>query len=79
MVDARERIEIDMKKFDLSIGRLGSKQICAKEGRVVELAKMYASDSKAWLGKDDLFTSFSSISYAHGLLDAVLKIEGIIE
>ena len=40
---------------------------------------MYASDSVAWLKKKDYYTSFSSISYAHGLLDAIRKNRGISE
>ncbi|MCL5117599.1 MAG: DUF357 domain-containing protein [Candidatus Marsarchaeota archaeon] len=43
---------------------------------VVELSKMYASDANSYLEKNDLYTSFSCISYAHGLLDAVLEITG---
>ena len=50
--------------------------LTGEERKVVELAEMYAKDSDAWLKKNDLYTSFSSIAYAHGLIDAVLKIKG---
>jgi hypothetical protein len=43
---------------------------------VLELARDYASDSKSFLGKEDLYTAFSCISYAHGLLDALKEISG---
>jgi hypothetical protein len=42
--------------------------------RVIELSKMYAKDSKSYLDKKDFYTSFSCISYAHGLLDALKDI-----
>ena len=35
---------------------------------------MYAKDSQSFLDKGDLYTSFASINYAHGLLDAVKAI-----
>lgn len=44
--------------------------------RVLELSKMYAKDSKSFLDKGDLYTSFSCIGYAHGLLDALREIHG---
>ena len=47
-----------------------------KVRKVIDLARMYASDSKSYLSKGDLYTSFSCISYAHGLLDAVKGIYG---
>ncbi|MDE1761737.1 MAG: DUF357 domain-containing protein [Candidatus Micrarchaeota archaeon] len=78
-MDIRERIEIDIGKFDESIKKLGSAQLDKKQREIVELAKMYASDAKAWMKKGDLYTSFSSIAYAHGLMDSILKQNGIIE
>ena len=41
---------------------------------VVELSAMYASDARSYLQKKDFYTAFSCISYAHGLLDAVIKL-----
>ena len=49
------------------------------EFKVVELSKMYAKDSKSYLEKNDLCTSFSCISYAHGLLDAIRTLNGVSE
>ncbi|ASI13545.1 DUF357 superfamily protein [Candidatus Mancarchaeum acidiphilum] len=44
---------------------------------VYELSSMYASDAKSYLEKKDFYTSFSCISYAHGLLDALLYLKGL--
>ncbi len=79
MEEIRGRIEKDIDKFHKSVKRLDSAKIGAGHRKVVELAKMYASDAGSWLEKGDFYTSFSSIAYAHGLLDAVLKINNIIE
>lgn len=73
-MEIKERIEKDIRIFDENIlkvdrGKLGKNQL-----KVVELSEMYARDSRSWLEKGDYYTSFSSIAYAHGLLDAVLKI-----
>ncbi len=75
----KERIEIDLEKFDDSIGKIDKVELTDDEGKIVELSKMYAQDSRSWLDKGDLNTSFCSIAYAHGLLDAVLKIKHVIE
>lgn len=49
------------------------------EREVVDLAKMYAEDCKAFLLKKDYYTSFASISYAHGLLDAIRKLKQLMD
>ena len=77
--EIKERIEKDIDKFHQSVRRLEKIQLSEEEKRIVELAKMYNSDAKSWLEKGDFYTSFSSVAYAHGLLDAVLKIRKIIE
>ena len=40
---------------------------------VIDLAIRYYNDAKYYLEKKDYLTSFGCISYAHGLLDAILK------
>jgi len=75
-MEIKERIEKDIQKFYLSIGRLEGISDDKNTLKVVELSKMYASDAKSFLDKGDLYTAFSCISYAHGLLDAVLKLNG---
>ncbi|MGC8586844.1 MAG: DUF357 domain-containing protein [Candidatus Micrarchaeia archaeon] len=60
------------------MAKLSSVALSNEESQVIELAKMYASDADSWLQKEDYYTAFSSISYAHGLADAILKIKGVI-
>ncbi|MGC8537882.1 MAG: DUF357 domain-containing protein [Candidatus Micrarchaeia archaeon] len=74
----RSRIQKDIDMFEGSIAEASVIEASAdkKVHKVVDLAKMYASDSKSYLLKGDLYTSFSCISYAHGLLDAVKGIYG---
>ena len=78
-MEIEERILKDIRLFDNSIEKAGKLMLGEEENKVVELAKMYALDSKSWLDKKDYYTSFSSIAYAHGLLDAILKMRNIIE
>ena len=73
--DIKKRIEKDISLFYSNLGNTEK----VRDGRslkVVEMAKMYASDAKSYLLRKDLYTSFSCISYAHGLLDAVREISG---
>ena len=71
-----KRIEKDIRSFYSNLEALGKPPGGVKAAKVVELAKMYASDAKSYLEKKDLYTSFSCISYAHGLLDALKGISG---
>ncbi len=41
---------------------------------ILKLSRMYRSDSSSFLDKGDTDTSFSCISYAHGLLDAMREL-----
>lgn len=68
----KKRIEKDIELFYKNVGSVTSenKPILS----VVEMSRLYAKDSKSYLDKGDLYTSFSCISYAHGLLDAVREI-----
>jgi uncharacterized protein len=67
----RARIERDINMFYESRSKLKHGEIGKK---TVELSEMYARDSKSYLEKGEYYTSFSCISYAHGLLDAVIAI-----
>ena len=74
--EAKNRIEKDIRMFyesvkEAELNAQGDKKALS----VIEMSKMYASDSKSYLDKGDLFTSFSCISYAHGLLDAIKSIK----
>ncbi len=73
------RIEKDITIFSINIKRARDTELSRAERRIVDLSEMYAQDSKAWLDKGDYYTSFSSIAYAHGLLDSILKLKNIIE
>ena len=75
-MEIRERIEKDIAMFKQSVEEV-KKNPSARDGKILEIVKlseMYASDSRSYLDKGDLYTSFSCISYAHGLLDAVKAI-----
>ena len=80
MQDDREsvigRIEKDIRMFDDAVKTVKTEE--RELVKVVEMSKLYAKDSRSYLDKGDLFTSFSCISYAHGLLDAVRSITGLI-
>jgi uncharacterized protein len=72
----RQRIEKDIRMFYDNLGKIAS----IKDEpmlKTVELSKMYASDAKSYLEKGDFYTAFSCVSYAHGLLDAVLKLNNM--
>lgn len=69
--DIEKRIAKDIDSFYSNLAKV---EKASRHGaKVVELAKMYASDSKSYLAKRDFYTAFSCISYAHGLLDAVIQ------
>lgn len=70
-----ERIEKDIKLFNESID--GFKCDDKKALHVAELSKMYAKDAKSYLDKNDYYTAFSCISYAHGLLDALKEVYSV--
>jgi uncharacterized protein len=71
-----KRIEKDIVTFYSNMGNI--EKVKDKESlKVIELAKMYASDAKSYLTKKDFYTSFSCISYAHGLLDAITQISSM--
>ena len=74
--DIESRIKKDISMFYDSIKTIDQKELTKEEKSVVGLSEMYAEDSQSYLEKGDLATSFSCISYAHGLLDAIKKIKG---
>ena len=65
----RARIEKDIAMFDTSVASVNAADEAQR--KVVEMSKLYARDSRSYLEKGDYYTSFSCISYAHGLLDAI--------
>jgi hypothetical protein len=74
--DIRKRIEKDLDLFRINMVSIKSEDVRLK--KIIDMAKMYAQDSKSYLEKGDFYTSFSCISYAHGLLDAVKELMGSV-
>ena len=71
--ETRERISKDIRMFYDNVSKVSS-VTDRRMLKVVELSKMYASDAKSYMDKGDLLTAFSCISYAHGLLDAMISL-----
>ncbi len=74
----KARIEKDIAMFDTNIRDIKANPADKGASRVLALSRMYASDARSYLDKGDMYTSFSCISYAHGLLDAIRTIAGVI-
>jgi len=71
------RIQKDIEMFEENIHNLTIKKEDSKIKKIIELATQYYSDSKYYLDKKDYFTAFGCINYGHGLLDAILILEGV--
>jgi len=67
-----ERIEKDIKIFLENLSRFNPSS--EKEEKILNLAKAYCEDARYYLDKGDLFTAFGCINYAHGLLDALIRL-----
>lgn len=68
------RIEKDLAMFEDNIQKIKTDNTKTRQNEILELAKQYYEDAKYYTEKKDYFTSFGCINYAHGLLDAILKI-----
>lgn len=73
------RIEKDIAIFSDNIKQIRMDELSGEERKIVELAEMYAKDSRAFLSKDQRYTAFASIAYAHGLLDSIRKLKNLME
>ncbi len=71
--DIKERIEIDLYKFEESIKEINP-ETKEKYKHIIDLAQRYYSDTKYFVEKGDLVTAFGAIVYAHGLIDALKKL-----
>jgi len=71
-MDCKERIIVDIEKLDESFKKISSTKFTAEEEEIVERAKSYKEDCKYYLEKGDEITSFGCITYAHGLIDAII-------
>jgi hypothetical protein len=77
-LDTIGRIEKDIELFTKNIKEIESITLDSNENEVIERAKSYFEDTKYYLEKGDLITSFGCITYAHGLLDAIRLLHNII-
>ncbi len=77
-MDAIERIEKDIDLFTKNIKEIESIKIDEEEELVVQMARNYSRDTEYYLKKKDYLTSFGCITYAHGLLDAIRHLHGLI-
>ncbi|HVQ01198.1 MAG TPA: DUF357 domain-containing protein [Candidatus Thermoplasmatota archaeon] len=78
-MDEKTRVHKDIVMFEKNIACLHEKAISETEEKIVSLARQYYEDTKYYQGKQDYFTAFGCVNYAHGLLDAVLKTKGLGE
>lgn len=63
-MNQKERIKKDISLFEEHVDAVDQQTI-------VDRATRYYDDAKYYLEKQDFFTAFGCINYAHGLLDAV--------
>ncbi|WP_225369464.1 DUF357 domain-containing protein [Methanobrevibacter arboriphilus] len=52
--------------------KIESIKLSQEEKEIIERAENYKEDCKYYLEKGDEITSFGCITYAHGLVDAIL-------
>jgi hypothetical protein len=69
----KTRIEKDIVMFQENLIKQNEIKLSLSQNKTIELAKQYYNDAKYYLKKEDLFTAFGCINYAHGLLDAIIK------
>jgi hypothetical protein len=67
-MDEEKRIREDIEQFYKSVKEI-------KNTEITELAIRYCKDAQFYLDKKDYVTAFGCINYAHGLIDAVKKME----
>lgn len=73
-ISIEDRIGKDIRIFDENIIKVNVGALDRGLKRIYDMAKMYASDCRSYLEIGDTVTAFACISYAHGLLDAILII-----
>ena len=72
-MDEKTRIKKDIVMFEENLQKTNDKKDNIENNKIIKLANQYYEDSKYYLEKNDYFTAFGCINYAHGLLDAILK------
>lgn len=76
--DTVDRIHKDVQLFTKNIKEIHSIKMDSGETEVMERARNYFEDTKYYLERGDLITSFGCITYAHGLLDSIRIIHKLI-
>ena len=74
MQEIGDRIMKDIEKFNANAKILQEAELDEKEMEILRTAKDYCEDAKSWLDKKEFYNAFASVSYAHGLLDSLLKL-----
>ena len=72
-MNEKTRIEKDIAMFEENLLKLVEKRKSLLQNKTIELASQYFEDAKYYLKKEDYFTAFGCINYAHGLLDSIIK------
>jgi hypothetical protein len=71
-MNEKERIEKDLELFNKNLEKICLSKPNEKVTKLIDLARQYYKDAKYYLEKEDFFTAFGCINYAHGLLDAII-------
>ena len=77
-MDEIERIKKDIKLFTKNIKDVESIEVSVREKKIIQMAMNYSQDTNYYLEKQDNYTAFGCITYAHGLLDAVRLLHQLI-
>ena len=67
------RIQKDLTLFEKNYSTIQHKKLTTIQQQITTLAQQYYQDAYYYLNKNDRFTAFGCINYAHGLLDAIIK------
>ena len=73
-MDEKTRITKDIVMFNENLEGFNTNSLTVQQKKIVELATQYYKDAQYYLEKNDTFTAFGCINYAHGLLDALIKV-----
>ncbi len=77
-MDEIERINKDIELFTKNIKEVESIKVSTGEKKIIEMAMNYSKDTNYYTEKQDYYTAFGCITYAHGLLDAVRLLHQLI-
>jgi len=72
-MDEQTRIQKDLHMFEENLETVHKQPSNKQELNITALACQYYEDAKYYYEKQDFFTAFGCINYAHGLLDAIVK------